>query len=121
VIGPFLQTSLPATLYNPSDSQNHHFSPEDGDASLNLGFYQPVHTAPEPSITPFCLQLLTEFPARDITKWYCSDQITCEFLVWGEKKGNKHCAHTSMLFISISKTLQYTAETVYKIKQMLIV
>jgi hypothetical protein len=24
LIGPFLQTSLPATLYNPSDSQHCH-------------------------------------------------------------------------------------------------
>jgi hypothetical protein len=50
LIGPFLQTSLTATLYNPSDSQHRHFSPEDGDSTLlrNVGFYQPVHTAPKP-------------------------------------------------------------------------
>jgi hypothetical protein len=41
VIGPFLQTSLPATLYNPSDSQHGYFSLEDGDSMLlqNVGFY----------------------------------------------------------------------------------
>jgi hypothetical protein len=51
--GPFLQTSLPAILYNPSESQHHHFSSEYGDSTLlrNAGFYQPVHTAPKPRRT----------------------------------------------------------------------
>jgi hypothetical protein len=49
-IDPFLQTSLPATLYIPSDTQHRHFSPEDEDSMLlrNVGFYQPVHTVPKP-------------------------------------------------------------------------
>lgn len=53
VIPPWLTHSfrrLPATLYNPSDSQHCYFSPEDGDSTslLNVGIYRPVHTAPEP-------------------------------------------------------------------------
>jgi hypothetical protein len=53
LIGPFLQTSLPATLYNPSDSQYGHFSPEDGDSTLlrNVSIYQPVHMTPKPRRT----------------------------------------------------------------------
>jgi hypothetical protein len=47
------QTSLPATLCNPSDSQYHHFSPEDGDSTFlqNVCIYWPVHTVPEPRKT----------------------------------------------------------------------
>jgi hypothetical protein len=53
LIGPFLQTSLPATLYTPSDSHHGHFSPEDGDSTLlrKVGFYQPLHSAPKPRRT----------------------------------------------------------------------
>jgi hypothetical protein len=34
LIGPFLQTSIPATLHNPSHFQHRHFSPEEGDSML---------------------------------------------------------------------------------------
>jgi hypothetical protein len=59
LIGPFLQTFLPTTLYSPSDSQHRHFSPEDGDSTLlwNVGFYQPVHTAPKPRTISSILSL----------------------------------------------------------------
>jgi hypothetical protein len=54
----------------------------------------------------------------NLNSMYCRDQITCEFLAWGEEQGDKHCAHASMLFLSVSKTLpclksQYAAENVF--------
>lgn len=52
--GPFLQLPLPATLYNPSESQHCYFSPEDRDSMLlwNNGFHQPVRTMPKPRSSP---------------------------------------------------------------------
>jgi hypothetical protein len=47
--GPFLQTAPCAIVYNPSEFQHRHFSPEDGDSTLlrNFVFCQLVHTAPK--------------------------------------------------------------------------
>jgi hypothetical protein len=61
--------SLPATLYNPSDSQHGHFSPEDGDSTLlqYVGFYQPVHTASKPRRTSLIMRSIFETEYKSLS------------------------------------------------------